>query len=87
MFIFPSEEDYKRGKKIPKDHCWRITEDVAWGYQVTKTTIRHKLHGNKLFGRHARKKPFLSFHHKRKCLDFANRYLNFDWNRVSVVEN
>ena len=24
-----SEEDDKRGKKFPKDHCWRITEESS----------------------------------------------------------
>ena len=36
---------------------------VFWGHQFSKTTIRCHLHANKLFGRHARKKLFLSFHH------------------------
>ena len=42
--------------------------------QVSKTTIRRHLHANNLFGRQARKKPFLSFHHKRKRLEFAKHY-------------
>ena len=27
MFILPPRMDDKRGKKVPKDHCWRITEE------------------------------------------------------------
>ena len=61
MFILPpkhSEVD-KRGKKFPKDHCWKIAWKVAsWGHQVSKTAIR-QTNANKLFGRHARKIDFL----------------------------
>ena len=55
---------------------------ASWGHQVSKTTIRRHLHANKLFGRLARKKPFLSFYHKHKRLEFTQGYWNFDWNRV-----
>ena len=86
MFILPprtARRMIREAKKSPRITVGELQRKVAsWGHQVSKTTIRHHLHANKLFGRHARKKPFLSFHHKRKCLEFAKRYWNFDWNRV-----
>ena len=39
---------------------------ASWGHKVPKTTIRRSHHANRLFGRHARKKPFFSFNHKCK---------------------
>ncbi|KAK3515377.1 hypothetical protein QTP70_018730, partial [Hemibagrus guttatus] len=36
----------------------------------------------KLFGRHARKKPFLTYNHKCKRLEFAKQYWDFNWDRV-----
>lgn len=53
-----------------------------WGHKGSKATIRHHLHANKLFGRRARRKPFLTHNHKSKRLDFAKQYWDFNWDRV-----
>lgn len=38
-------------KKIFKNHSSRITElEVSWDHHVSKSTIRHHLQANKLFG-------------------------------------
>ena len=59
----------REAKNSPKITVGELQREVAsWG-QVSKTTIRPHLHANKLFGRHARKKPFLSLHHKYKRLE------------------
>ena len=53
-------------KKSPKLTFAELQGMVAsWGHKVSKTTIRRYLHANRLFGRHARKKPFLTQNHKR----------------------
>ena len=63
-------------KKIPQGE---LHMKVAfWGHQVSKITIRHHRHANKLFGRHARKTPFMAFHPKRKRLKFE--FWLFDFN-------
>ena len=49
---------------------------VSWGHQVLKSTIRHHLHNHSLIGRVARRKPFLTTRHRRRCLEFAKRYLH-----------
>ena len=50
---------------------------ASWGHRVSKSTMRRHLHANKLSGRNARKKPFFSFHHRQKRLDWK-----FNWDRV-----
>ena len=55
----------ERQNNSPRITVGELQRKVAsWGHQVSKTTIRRHLHANKLFGRHARKKIFLSFHDK-----------------------
>ena len=55
---------------------------ASWGHQVSKSTIRCHLHNHSLIGRVARRKPFLTTRHRRKCLEFAKRHLHYDWNKV-----
>uniref|UniRef100_A0AAR2LDN2 Tc1-like transposase DDE domain-containing protein n=1 Tax=Pygocentrus nattereri TaxID=42514 RepID=A0AAR2LDN2_PYGNA len=70
-------------KSSPKLTVTELQQMVAsWGHEVSKTTIRRYLHANKLFGRHARKKTFLTHNHKRKRLEFAKQYWDFNWDRV-----
>lgn len=45
------------GRKVGK-------KSATWDQQVSLKNIRRYLQANRLFGRHARKKPFLSFNHK-----------------------
>ena len=61
MFILHSRTVRRmiRGKKFPKDDCWRITEGSSilgssslQNYLAIKT-IRRDFHANKLFGRYA----------------------------------
>ena len=58
------EEDDKRGKKIPKDHRWRIIEESS----IFGSSSVIPLDANKLF------------HHKCKCLEFAKHYRNLATN-------
>lgn len=70
-------------KKSPKLTVKELHQRVASrGHQYSITTIRGYLHANKLFGRHARKKPFLTYNHKCKRLEFTKRYWHFNWDRV-----
>lgn len=50
-------------------------------YQVSKNLPSH-LHFNRLNGRHARKKHFLSGNNKCKCLKFVNHYYECNCNHV-----
>ena len=68
-----SEEDHEGGKGEPKDRN-STTLVVSWGHKVSKSTIRHHLHTNRLFGRVAQRKPLLRATNKFKCLEFAKRH-------------
>lgn len=77
------EEDGERSNKIPKNHCERIAGlGGVSGSPGLKKTIRCHLHNHRLFGRVARRKPFLTLRHRSKRLEFAKRHLNYDWKRV-----
>ena len=92
MFIWApvhSEKDDKRGKKSPRITVGELQRKVAslgspksrsWGSPKLPLDVISV--PTKSFGRHARKKPFLSFRHKCKRLEFAKRYWNIDWNPV-----
>ena len=75
MFIFPPRtvrRMIREAKKYPRITFGKLQRKVASrGHHVSKTTIRHHLHSNKLFGRHAIKKTFLSSHHKCKHLELS----------------
>ena len=69
MFHFPPwavRRMIREAKKSPRITVGELQRKVAfWTHQISKTTIRHHFHAKKLFGRHARKKPFLSIHFTR----------------------
>ena len=83
-FMLPPRTVRRMVREIKKSPKLTVTElqgmVASWGHKVSKTTIRRCLHANGLFGRHARKKPFLTQNHER--LEFAKRYMNFNWDRV-----
>ena len=78
-----SEQDDKRGKKSPRIAVGELQRKVApWGHQVSKTTSPSC---QQIIWKACQKKPFhviFTCHFKCKCLEFAKRYRNFDWNRV-----
>ena len=85
-FILPPRTVRRMVREIKRSPKLTVTElqqmVASWGHKVSKSTIRRCLHANKLFGRHARRKPFLTRNHKRKRLEFAKRYWGFNWDRV-----
>ena len=66
-----TEENGERSNKIEKELQALV---VSWDHQVSKSTIRRHLHNYSLFGRVARRKPFLTTRHRRKSLEFAKRH-------------
>uniref|UniRef100_A0A8K9XYG5 Tc1-like transposase DDE domain-containing protein n=1 Tax=Oncorhynchus mykiss TaxID=8022 RepID=A0A8K9XYG5_ONCMY len=58
---------------ITLDELQRSTAEV--GDSVHRTTISHILHKSGLYGRVARRKPFLKDIHKKCCLKFATNHL------------
>ena len=82
-FILPPRTVRRMVREIKKSPKLTVTElhqmVASWGHKVSKTTIRRYLHANKLFGRHAGKKTFLTQNHKHKRLE---RYWAFNWDRV-----
>lgn len=83
MYTDPThrEEDGPTGKRMSKDHSWKIAEvsrvlesESLQNYH--QTTVYHKL-----FGRASRKKPLLSINNKLKCLQFANCNGDFQWDQ------
>ena len=85
-FILPQRTVRRMVREVKQSPKLTVTElhqrVASWGHKVSKTTIRRSLHANKLFGRHARKKPFLTNTHKRKRLEFAKQHWDFNWDRV-----
>lgn len=86
MFILPPRTVRRMVREVkisPKLTVTELQQMVAsWGHKVSKSTIRRCLHANKLFGRHVRRKPFLTHKHKCKRLEFAKWYWGFNWDRV-----
>uniref|UniRef100_A0AAZ3S797 Transposase Tc1-like domain-containing protein n=1 Tax=Oncorhynchus tshawytscha TaxID=74940 RepID=A0AAZ3S797_ONCTS len=73
----------REATKSPRTTVKELQAFVAsWGHQVSKCTIRRHLHIHRLFGRVARRKPFLTPRHRRKRLEFAKHHLNYDWKKV-----
>ena len=89
-FILPQRTVRRMVREVKKSPKLTVTElhqrVASWGHKVSKTTIRRSLHANKLFGRHARKKPILTNTHKRKHLEFAKRHWDFNWDRVLLSD-
>ncbi|KAI4904473.1 hypothetical protein NFI96_015124 [Prochilodus magdalenae] len=69
-------------KSSPKLTVTELQQMVAsWGHKVSKTTIRRYLHATScLGGMHGKK--LLTHNHKRKRLEFAKRYWDFNWDHV-----
>ena len=61
---------------------------ASWGPQFSKITMRCHLHANRLSGRQARIKPFLSSNHKYKHLDFDSVfYYQMNWKLSFLAAN
>uniref|UniRef100_A0AAZ3RIR8 Transposase n=1 Tax=Oncorhynchus tshawytscha TaxID=74940 RepID=A0AAZ3RIR8_ONCTS len=65
--------DAAKRPMITLDELQRSTAEV--GDSVHRTTISHILHKSGLYGRVARRKPFLKDIHKKCCLKFATSHL------------
>lgn len=73
-------------RNIYEENAFFPTKQIAARLGVCPQVIRNNLHSMGLHYRRHAKKPFLTQNHKTARLNFARRYLEFDWSKTIFTD-